>query len=278
MTRTVFRQASSYFPQAYFLGCSFDTWTRDPVHQSYVFLLVAVGFVLPLVTIVLSYVGIYNVARTTRKSVMGKRHAFVKPAATAAATATAATAVEGTNRVGGTHVIGDNSMCYQLTEVSSGSTSAANRTEVPLTGRNKRRLERAISCPAGPGAEQPACGKRCGNGDKLGSKSDLYAVEFLQKTLEVMKCWTATFRKLSSLPSIKFPPRVHNCAFILTFPGLPLEGLFPRLRNSIRLVPSFLTTTGKHTFRHQESLPSAIGFPSCQSFCPKSFVVHIVPL
>ena len=54
-----------YLRQAYLYGCSFDTWSREPRDQSYVYTLLILAYILPLATIVYCYIKIYFYTRYT---------------------------------------------------------------------------------------------------------------------------------------------------------------------------------------------------------------------
>lgn len=59
--------------QAYFLGCSMDTWSTLPWDRAYVVSLMVLAYFLPLSVIVVSYSMIYSVTKSTREELMGKR-------------------------------------------------------------------------------------------------------------------------------------------------------------------------------------------------------------
>ena len=52
--------------QAYFLGCTFDTWNPSLSFRLYVYTLIVIGYIIPLCTISTSYFLSYNQARTVR--------------------------------------------------------------------------------------------------------------------------------------------------------------------------------------------------------------------
>ena len=56
--------------QAYFLGCSFDTWSNDMWDRLYVVTLVVLGYFVPLSVIMASYGAIYAITRRTRRDLV----------------------------------------------------------------------------------------------------------------------------------------------------------------------------------------------------------------
>lgn len=58
------------FLQAYFLGCSFDTWSHEFWDQMYVYTLMVLGYFIPLIIICMSYLKIFWFTRQSRQCVL----------------------------------------------------------------------------------------------------------------------------------------------------------------------------------------------------------------
>ncbi|TRY79117.1 hypothetical protein TCAL_09904 [Tigriopus californicus] len=61
---------NQYVSEAYFLGCSFDTWSHEFWDQAYVYTLMVFGYFIPLMIICMSYLKIYWFTRQSRQCVL----------------------------------------------------------------------------------------------------------------------------------------------------------------------------------------------------------------